>query len=287
MAVRWGVIGVGRAGAARARAILADPESVGAGGIRGRPEEVGLPRAEGVPALLASCDAVAICSPDHTHPALARRALEAGCHVVCEFPLAATAAEAAALLALARDRGRVLHVEHIELLSGAARWWRAQDLSRPVTGRLSFTSARADASPALGNLARLHRIVDILGLPSAVEVAERTAHGLSGQLRFADGSAVALDFRFAPGLPRRTALALAEPGGRERVQVNGAVWVDGQAQETPRVGGLFAADHAAAMGRILCGAPPYVSDARLLDVLGLVEQLEALTPTAGGAAAGS
>ena len=52
-------------------------------------------------------DVVHITSPNRLHLPQARAALEAGKHVVCEKPLAMTAAETAELLALARRSGRV------------------------------------------------------------------------------------------------------------------------------------------------------------------------------------
>jgi predicted dehydrogenase len=53
-------------------------------------------------------DAVAISTPATTHYALARRALEAGKHVLVEKPFTATSAEAKALLRLHRERSSVL-----------------------------------------------------------------------------------------------------------------------------------------------------------------------------------
>ena len=49
-----------------------------------------------------SIDAVHICTPNHTHFPIARDAVEAGKHVICEKPLALTAGQAETLLALAR-----------------------------------------------------------------------------------------------------------------------------------------------------------------------------------------
>jgi scyllo-inositol 2-dehydrogenase (NADP+) len=57
-------------------------------------------------------DLVIVATPDTTHGSLARQALEAGKHVVVEKPMAMSAAEGAALVALARERGRMLTVFH-------------------------------------------------------------------------------------------------------------------------------------------------------------------------------
>ncbi|MGH7390562.1 MAG: Gfo/Idh/MocA family protein [Candidatus Rokuibacteriota bacterium] len=50
---------------------------------------------------------VAIATPPHLHHAIALRALAAGAHVLCEKPLAMTAAEARAMAEAARKAGRV------------------------------------------------------------------------------------------------------------------------------------------------------------------------------------
>src|SRR5271166_1522169 len=50
-------------------------------------------------------DAVHICTPNAQHFSMAKEALEAGKHVVCEKPLATTLEEAEELVALATDKG--------------------------------------------------------------------------------------------------------------------------------------------------------------------------------------
>jgi predicted dehydrogenase len=66
-------------------------------------------------------DAVAIATPVSTHFPLAQRCLEAGRHVLVEKPLAATVAEARALIDLAERRDRVLMVDHTYLFSNPVR----------------------------------------------------------------------------------------------------------------------------------------------------------------------
>ncbi len=60
-------------------------------------------------ALIAApdIDVVHVCTPNATHASLTRQALEAGKHVVCEKPLATTAADARELMVLAAGNGRV------------------------------------------------------------------------------------------------------------------------------------------------------------------------------------
>ena len=62
-------------------------------------------------------DAVSVATPPHTHYPIARQALESGKHVLVEKPLATTVADAAALIALAQERDRVLMPGHTFLYS--------------------------------------------------------------------------------------------------------------------------------------------------------------------------
>lgn len=58
--------------------------------------------------FLGQVDAVYIASPNETHTDYARRALEAGKHVLCEKPVAFTYEESSALYRLAKEKGVVL-----------------------------------------------------------------------------------------------------------------------------------------------------------------------------------
>lgn len=267
--IRWGILGVGRAGRARARAMASDPRAEAVLGYRGDPSAVGLPAAASAAALLASVDAVAVCAADETHPALVEAALQAGCHVICEYPLASSAAEAARLLSLAQAVDRVLHVEHIELLGGAACWLRQRRL-RPSRGAISFTTRRI-APLALSNVARLHRLIDALGLPTAVQVTHRDSRHLRGTMTVAEAP-IDVDFRCGPDLPRVTRLSV-QTDEHLIIQHNREITVDGEPAVLPAVGGLFLADQLAATARILDGAASYVSERRILDVLRLTEVL--------------
>lgn len=265
--IRWGVVGVGIAGGARVAAIRADPGAALIGGVRGRLDELGVPQRSWAE-LLASCDAIAVCSPDATHEGFVRRALEAGCHVVVEFPLALSRAAGAELLDLARRQQRVLHVEHIELLSGTHQAMRAAWRGGLTGGICGFEGGPGPA-PAHGSIARLHRLVDLLGWPDSVEVVERTADSLRANLGF-DAASVELSSRRAPGLRRATRLELR---GEVTVQLAGRdVLVDGTPVAVD-AGGLFAADHAAASARIAGAGAAYVSEQRILGVLGLADAL--------------
>ena len=62
--------------------------------------------------LLPAVDVVVICTPNALHVPQATAALRAGKHVLVQKPLALTWADADAIVALARDAGRLLFVDY-------------------------------------------------------------------------------------------------------------------------------------------------------------------------------
>ena len=118
--LRMGVVGAGHFGRFHALKIAAAPRAALVGlhdSDQSRAAAVGK-EAGGAPAmaldtLLDACQAVVIAAPADRHHALAGRALDAGCHVLVEKPIAATLAEADDLAARAAARGLVLQVGHL------------------------------------------------------------------------------------------------------------------------------------------------------------------------------
>jgi predicted dehydrogenase len=274
MPLGMAVVGLGRAGQARLRALEASPRaSVAAIVSRSRPGAVSLEAALADPAVAA----VIVCTPNLLHAAATRAALAAEKHVAVEFPLAASAGEARSLLADAAQRARVLHEEHIELLSPSQRALRARAraLGPPCRGGVTFsgdsTGWIADpdlaGSAALGALARLHRLVDLFG-EAEVRAARLDSSGarrrLEVELGFASGGTATLVEDRGPGAPRATEWAIECEHG---------------ALITPPAeppGALFAQDLDCFLDRIERRAPPYVTDARVLHVLDLVGAIERL-----------
>jgi predicted dehydrogenase len=80
-------------------------------------------------------DVVHICTPNHLHAPLAELALRAGKHVVCEKPLATTAADAERLVALAAAAGVVTAVPFVYRYYATVRDARAR-VARGETGPL-------------------------------------------------------------------------------------------------------------------------------------------------------
>ncbi len=265
------VIGAGRAGQARVRALEASQTARLVAVVSSRD-----PSGPSFAPVLAdpSVAGVILCTPNLLHPAQARAALDAGKHVLVEFPLAPGPAEFRALLERAHKANLVLHEEHIELLSPSQRWLRARALTlgRPRGGALEFTGSAtgwiADpqlaGSPALCALARLHRLVDLFGEAEvrAATLARGAGYRLEVELGFAAGGGVSLVEARAPGGARET---------HWRVECENGSLGDPPAE---RPEGLFARDLACFIARVVDRADPYVSEARCLHVLELVEAIE-------------
>ena len=81
-------------------------------------QRFGVPRsARGLDELQGErVDAVYVLTPPASHVVIARQAMEMGCHVLVEKPMADTAADCEALVALAKARGLSLGVNHSDLL---------------------------------------------------------------------------------------------------------------------------------------------------------------------------
>jgi len=87
--------------------------------------------------LLGKVDVVSVVVPTEQHFAVARDLLEAGVGVLVEKPMTPTLEEARALFALARERGTVLHVGHVERFNGAV-----QELKKIVENPILIESRR-------------------------------------------------------------------------------------------------------------------------------------------------
>lgn len=128
--IRTGIVGCGYLGRHHARILteLAGSEPVGfvdgddatAATIEAAHGSKGLVRRRSVKELLdAGARAVVVASPTSTHAVVAEELLDGGADVMVEKPITATLAEADRLVALARAKGRVLQVGHIERFNPA------------------------------------------------------------------------------------------------------------------------------------------------------------------------
>ena len=144
------VAGCGNMGASHARAYARMPEFEIAGVVsRGPASRQKLSRElGGVPEFGDYYQALAETRPDvvsvntypETHASYARAALEAGCHVFCEKPLAETVSEAQSIVDTARTHGRKVVVGYILRVHPA--WTKfieiARTLGKPLVMRMNL-----------------------------------------------------------------------------------------------------------------------------------------------------
>jgi predicted dehydrogenase len=124
--IRVGVVGVGHLGQHHARVLAGFPGVELVGVVDARPDQAravagrtGSEPFDDYRALLDRVDAVSVAVPTRSHREVASAFLERGVATLVEKPLAATLDDAEALAMLARDRGAVLQVGHIERFNPA------------------------------------------------------------------------------------------------------------------------------------------------------------------------
>ncbi len=280
--LRAGIIGSGFMGRTHTRsARLAGVEVTGVtastpAGARDAAGRLGIPTAhDDADALIVAddVDVVHVCTPNHLHEPLARAALEAGKHVVCEKPLTTDGGEAVALAELAAAEGLVATVPFVYRFYATVREARHR-VARGDTGPLRLihghylqdwmsrpedTSWRVDAD--LGGPSRAfadigshwcdlvefvsgHRISE-LAASTAVLVPERAEHagGETFAGRASGGRRVAVDtedaatvmFRTDGGAVGTMLVSQVSPGRKNqlRFSLDGADAAVGFDQEHP------------------------------------------------------
>ncbi|XP_019391225.1 PREDICTED: biliverdin reductase A [Crocodylus porosus] len=111
----------------------------------------------------------AIISTDNkNHEESVRMFLEAGKHVLVEYPMALSAKAAHDLWELAEQKGKVLHVEHIELMTEEYKQLKKEVAGKElVKGVLHFTGGPLDEKrsgfPSFNGIARLTWLIDLFG----------------------------------------------------------------------------------------------------------------------------
>lgn len=173
--VRAGVVGAGHMGRYHALvyAELWDVDLVGVADLdAGRARDVAAQydtRAVGHHRdLIGRIDVASVAVPTDQHVEVTRDLLEAGVSVLVEKPIAPTLEEARGLFALARQRGCVLQVGHVERFNGAVQELR-KIVDRPIlieSRRLGPFSARAGKDTVVMDL-MIHDLDIVLGLVDA------------------------------------------------------------------------------------------------------------------------
>jgi len=124
--VRVGVVGIGYLGRFHVEKYAAIPEAqiVGLADVippkaKELAEKTGTEVFSSHRDLLGKVDAVSVVVPTDQHYKVSRDFLEAGCDVLVEKPITATLREAENLIRLARKKGRILQVGHVERFNPA------------------------------------------------------------------------------------------------------------------------------------------------------------------------
>ncbi|XP_006872219.1 PREDICTED: biliverdin reductase A-like [Chrysochloris asiatica] len=174
------VVGVGRAGLLRMRD-LRDPRASSAFlnliGFVSRRE---LGSIDGVQQIsledaLSSqqVEVAYICSESASHEGYIRQFLNAGKHVLVEYPMTLSQAAAQELWELADQKGKILHEEHIELLMEEFAFLKKEVVGKDLLkGSLLFTAGPLEEErfgfPAFSGISRLTWLVALFGELSLV-----------------------------------------------------------------------------------------------------------------------
>ena len=202
--LRTAVIGVGYMGKFHAEKFAASGDAqlvavVDADGVRAAQiaGSLGCGHATDYRQLLHRLDAACVAVPTERHHAVVRDCLEAGVHVLVEKPLSRTLEEADSLLELARARGLVLQVGHLQRFNPAFQALAAQG-GRPLfidIERLAPFKARGTDVDVVLDL-MIHDLDLVLALAKAPieQVSARGFRVLTGaidianaRIEFADG----------------------------------------------------------------------------------------------------
>lgn len=238
-------------------------------------------------------DLVFICTINREHGAIAQAALNAGKHVVVEYPLSLDPSEAETLITLAQTKGKLLHVEHIELLGGLHQALR-QSLPKignafyaryvtitpqhPAPKRWTYHPEQF-GFPFSGALSRIQRFTDLFGKVVSVSCQSRfwnaedaltlsdyyTACLCTAQLRFTNG--LIAEVTYGKGQVFWQGLRNFEVHGDQATLIfegdEGSL-VRGEERTPIEVGGrrgLFAKDTGLVLDHLVKGTPLYMSAA--------------------------
>lgn len=193
--VRVGIVGTGYAAKLRAETFQKDARSHVVAIVGHTPEKTQefaqTYQAEAltswVDLVQADLDLVVISNVNQEHGAIATAALQNNKHVVVEYPLALEINEAENIVTLAQTQGKMLHVEHIELLGGLHQALK-QNLStigevfyaryatvtpqRPALQKWTYHKDLF-GFPLIAALSRLHRLTDLFGEVISVSCQNR------------------------------------------------------------------------------------------------------------------
>ncbi len=125
----------------------------------------------------STLDLICICNVNRDHGLIVRGALSANKHVIVEYPLTLNPPEAGDLINLARQKQKLLHVEHIEILGGVHQALKKHlpEIGTPFLARYSTILSKAKVPPhwtysydlygfpLIAAVSRINRFTDLFG----------------------------------------------------------------------------------------------------------------------------
>jgi biliverdin reductase len=303
--IKVGLVGTGYAAKVRAEALQADLRSQLVTVAGHTPEKAAVfSQTYGVEASNSwmelvereDLDLIIISTINRDHGAIARAALQTDKHVVVEYPLSLSYDEAAELIELAKAKSKLLHIEHIELLSGIHRavldvlpkigsvfYIRYANLNpqRPAPQKWTY-QPELFGFPLIGALSRIHRLIDLFGQVDSVSCRARfwndtdspnryTTCLCTAQLQFTNGTISDLTYGKGEAL-WKSERSLEIHGEKGALLLDGDQGTLVQLDTTYplEVGsrrGLFAKDTAAVLDHLISGSSLYVTSAASLYAL--------------------
>ncbi len=240
-------------------------------------------------------DLVLVANVNRDHILVVSQALRAGKHVIVEYPLAFSLAEARAAVQLAEQKNLFLHVEHIELLGGVHQLvkknlakigqpfyarYATQNPQRPSPTKWTY-KPELFGFPLIAAVSRIHRLTALFGEVQAVSCQLRyrgdalpqqfSSCVCNAQLHFASG--LIADVSYSKGenfwKSERTIEIQATDGAIIFEGDTGKlIAVDGETPltaEAPR--GLFKRDTENVLSHLFTGSPLYTSSESALHAL--------------------
>jgi biliverdin reductase len=232
-------------------------------------------------------DLVLICTINRDHGVITRAALDAGKHVVVEYPLALDPQDAESLIALAQAKGKLLHIEHIELLGGLHQTLRQSlpEIGNAFYARYVTITPKHPAPhnwtyhpelfgfPFSAALSRIHRFTDLFGEVASVSCQSRfwdagdyfTSCLCTAQLRLTNG--LIAEVTYGKGETCWQGLRNFEVHGEKGTLLfegDRGTLIRGEEKTPIEVGerrGLFAKDTNMVLDYLVEGKPLYVSPA--------------------------
>ena len=247
-------------------------------------------------------DLVVVCNVNCDHAAVVRQALRSGKHVIVEYPLSFNLAEAEELVNLAKQQNLMLHVEHIELLSGVHQLVieHLAKIGTPFYARYSTKSPQYPAPdkwtykpelfgfPLIAAVSRLNRIIVLFGKVKAISCQLRysgdnlprqfTSCVCNAQLQFENG--VLADVSYGKGEnfwhPERV---MELQGSQGAITFSGdkgkLISADGEIELSAGTArGLFIKDNEIVLSHLFKGTPLYTNYESILHSLAVANAAE-------------